>query len=385
MRFLCCFARPSALRPPIATSRASPLNDPNFFPIAVWLQSPANAAKYKAVGINLYVGLWRGPTEEQLADAQAARHVRRSARRTTAGLRPQGRPDDRRLDARRRARQRPVARARQGLRPADPAGEDRRGLPSGSEEADPDPPGAAQPRARAWPGTAGIGRGVRTQPPRGLPRVRQGLRHRLVRHLPRLPRPRRTSPASSGTSPTASTRLRKWTGDAASRVWNCIECTHISNPKAKATPAAGQGRGLDVADPRLARASSTSSTSSSPRSSRPACSPTRRCSRASPPSTSRSTNSPRCSTAPTITDAVRSSPPHADVPIDICRPAQRPPYLFAVAMRRGTTTATFTFKPSPPTPSLEVLGENRTLPIQMESSPTPSSLGTSTSTASRAK
>ena len=43
-----------------------PSRDPNYFPIAVWLQSPANASKYKAIGVNLYVGLWQGPTEEQL-------------------------------------------------------------------------------------------------------------------------------------------------------------------------------------------------------------------------------------------------------------------------------------------------------------------------------
>ena len=42
--------------------------DPNFFPIAVWLQSPDQAPKYKAIGINLYVGLWKGPTEKQLAE-----------------------------------------------------------------------------------------------------------------------------------------------------------------------------------------------------------------------------------------------------------------------------------------------------------------------------
>jgi len=41
--------------------------DANYFPIAVWLQSTGNAAKYKAAGINLYIGLWKGPTEEQLA------------------------------------------------------------------------------------------------------------------------------------------------------------------------------------------------------------------------------------------------------------------------------------------------------------------------------
>ena len=37
-------------------------SDPNYFPIAVWVQQPSNAERYKAAGINLYVGLWRGPT-----------------------------------------------------------------------------------------------------------------------------------------------------------------------------------------------------------------------------------------------------------------------------------------------------------------------------------
>jgi hypothetical protein len=49
-----------------------PSTDPGFFPIAVWLQSPRNAAAYKAAGINVFVGLWRGPTDEQLDQLQAA-------------------------------------------------------------------------------------------------------------------------------------------------------------------------------------------------------------------------------------------------------------------------------------------------------------------------
>ena len=43
-------------------------HDASYFPIAVWLQDPGNAAKYRAIGINLYVGLWKGPTAEQIAD-----------------------------------------------------------------------------------------------------------------------------------------------------------------------------------------------------------------------------------------------------------------------------------------------------------------------------
>lgn len=46
--------------------------DPGYFPIAVWLQAPRNAERYKEAGINLYIGLWRGPTEEQLRELKAA-------------------------------------------------------------------------------------------------------------------------------------------------------------------------------------------------------------------------------------------------------------------------------------------------------------------------
>ena len=46
---------------------------PDYFPIAVWLQSPENARRYGAAGINLYVALWQGPTEKQLAALKAAK------------------------------------------------------------------------------------------------------------------------------------------------------------------------------------------------------------------------------------------------------------------------------------------------------------------------
>ena len=48
-----------------------PSSDPTFFPIGVWLQDPARAREYQAAGINLYVGLWKGPTEEQLTVLRA--------------------------------------------------------------------------------------------------------------------------------------------------------------------------------------------------------------------------------------------------------------------------------------------------------------------------
>ena len=45
---------------------------PDFFPIGVWLQSPSNAAAFRVLGINTFVGLWQGPTEAQLRDLAAS-------------------------------------------------------------------------------------------------------------------------------------------------------------------------------------------------------------------------------------------------------------------------------------------------------------------------
>jgi len=43
----------------------------DVFPVGVWLQTPKNAAAYKAIGINFYAGLWKGPTDSQLTQLQA--------------------------------------------------------------------------------------------------------------------------------------------------------------------------------------------------------------------------------------------------------------------------------------------------------------------------
>lgn len=47
-------------------------SDPAFFPIGVWLQDPAHAAAYRAAGITLFYHLWDGPSEADLAALSAA-------------------------------------------------------------------------------------------------------------------------------------------------------------------------------------------------------------------------------------------------------------------------------------------------------------------------
>ncbi len=65
-------AEDEAVTSPYAQWHSGPPADADYFPIAVWLQGPQNAPRYKAAGINLYIGLWKGPTEQQLEEL--ARH-----------------------------------------------------------------------------------------------------------------------------------------------------------------------------------------------------------------------------------------------------------------------------------------------------------------------
>jgi len=46
--------------------------DPSYFPIGVWMQNPANVERYRAIHVNHYVGLWQGPTQEQMTAMTAA-------------------------------------------------------------------------------------------------------------------------------------------------------------------------------------------------------------------------------------------------------------------------------------------------------------------------
>ncbi len=72
-----------------ASAGELPLNgfptDADFFPIGVWAQSPTRAADYKAIGINTFVGLYEGPTEQQLATL-ARQHMFAVAEQNDVGL-----------------------------------------------------------------------------------------------------------------------------------------------------------------------------------------------------------------------------------------------------------------------------------------------------------
>ena len=75
LRWLCPFAMFASVlasvsvadtESPLAKWENGPSADPAHFPIGVWMQDPVHAERYKELGINLYIGLWQGPTRGQL-------------------------------------------------------------------------------------------------------------------------------------------------------------------------------------------------------------------------------------------------------------------------------------------------------------------------------
>ena len=158
-------------------------------------------------------------------------------------------------------------------------------------------------------------------------------------------------------------RLKKWTTER-QRVWNCIECTHISNPKAKATPRQVKAevwmslvRGSQgiiyfvhqfqptfieagvLADAEMTAAITTIN---------------KQIQELAPVLNS-----------PTLTGLVRARSSSPDVPVEaLVKRRGDDVYVFAGGLRSGETTATFQLAESVPAARVEVLGENRMLSLE---------------------
>jgi hypothetical protein len=210
--------------------------DPGFFPIGVWLQDPRNAPRFKQAGINLYVALWRGPTEDQLAALKAAGmpvicHQNKLGLAhkddpTIIGWMHGDEPDNaqevRDPQTGRRRYGPPIAPARivadyERIHAADPTRPVMLNLGQGVAN-------------DAW-----IGRG----PGASLddyPKYVQGADVVSFDVYPVADLNRPDGAEYLWYVAKGVERLVKWTGGR-KLVWNCIECTRIHDPKAKATPA----------------------------------------------------------------------------------------------------------------------------------------------------
>jgi hypothetical protein len=205
--------------------------DDDFFPVAVWLQSPANAERYKAAGVNLYVGLWGGPTEEQLAKlkkngmrvicSQNAVGLNHKDDPTIVGWMRGDEPDNAQSLGKGKGYGPPVP-------PADVVAEYEK-----LRKADPSRPVLLNlGQGVAW--DKYVGRGTRTNHPEDYPQYAKGCDIVSFDIYPAC----HENPDVAGKLWMVAdgvSRLRKWSDDR-KVVWNCIECTHIGNPDAKATP-----------------------------------------------------------------------------------------------------------------------------------------------------
>jgi len=216
---------------PYGAWKHGPPADANYFPIAVWLQDPKNAAKYKAAGFNLYVGLWKGPTEEQLAALKAA-GMPVICDQNEVGLRHKDDPT--------------IVGWMHGDEP-----DNAQSLASGTGYGPPIPPEkivadyerlrAADPtrpvmlnlgQGVAWDGW--YGRGVRTNRPEDYPEYAKGGDIISFDIYP-VAHPKPEIQGKLWYVPRGVERLVKWTGGR-KIVWNCIECTRIQSDR-KAAPA----------------------------------------------------------------------------------------------------------------------------------------------------
>lgn len=331
-------------------------NDSKFFPIAVWLQSPSNAERYKAAGINTYVGLWEGPTEEQLAalkkagiwlvceqNAVALRHL---DDRTIAGWMHGDEPDN--------AQELPGGKGyAPPITPQKIADDYQRIV-----KADPTRPVLLNlGQGVAW--DKYIGRDTRTNHPEDYPHYIQGSDIVSFDIYPVVHR----DPDVKGKLWIVAggvQRLKDWSENK-KIVWNCIECTHISNPDAKATPKQVRcevwmslihgSQGLIYFVHQFKPAFREAALLDDPEMLKGVT----------------AINAEITSLAPVLNDPVPAlqmevKSENADVPVDaLAKNHGGSIYVFAVGMRDGPTTASFALQGLKDGQEVEVIGENRKL------------------------
>lgn len=345
---------------PYARWPRGPAKTDDYFPIAVWLQHPKNARAYKEIGINLYIGLWRGPTEEQLellrqAEMPVICSLNELARRRLddpiiVGWMHGDEPDN----------AQPRRDGQPGWGPPIPPEqiiEDYQRM----REIDPSRPvflnlgqGVAWDR---W-----YGRGVRTNHPEDYPLYVQGADIVSFDIYPVV----HSHPDVKGKLWYVAygvARLRHWT-NYQKIVWNCIECSRISNPDVKPSPEQVRAevwmsiihgsRGIVYFVHQFKPTFIEASLLVDPELKDGVARINRRIHELAPVLNS-----------PTVRNAVAVSTEPASVPVAyMVKQKDGAIYIFAVAMRDRPVTASFRLLVPTGATAVEVLDENRSVPLR---------------------
>jgi hypothetical protein len=332
------------------------LADPSVFPIAVWLQSPARAADYKAIGVNVYVGLWRGPTEAQLADLK--RHgMRVVCAQNAVGLAHKDdpaivawmhgdEPDNAQSRGKGKGYGPPILPAKivedyQRIKQADPSRPVLLNLGQGV----------------AW--DRYIGRGTRTNHPEDYPEYVKGCDIASFDIYPAVHDHKDVAGklwfVADGVS-----RLRKWTDDK-KPVWNCIECTHIGNAKVKPTPQQVKAE-VWMSLVRGSRGLIYFAHQFQPSFVETGLLADKEMTAAVKAINEQVHTLAPVLNSPTVADGVTVASSAKGVPVEaVVKRKDGATYVLAVGMRDGPTTATFAVAGLTGKAKVEVLGEDRTL------------------------
>ncbi len=350
--FVVCGADSAAS--PYAKWDNGPPHDAGYFPIALWLQNPARAKQYIDAGFNTYVGLWQGPTEQQLAELKEA-GMKVICHQNDVGLRHLDDPM--------------IVGWMHGDEP-----DNAQSLGAGKGYGPPIPPekiiedykrirknDPTRPvilnlgQGVAWDGWHG--RGVRTNHPEDYPEYIRGCDIASFDIYPAAhPRPQISGKlwyVAGGVE-----RLVGWAGGR-KVVWNCIECTRINHPTNKATPHQVKcevwmsivhgSRGLIYFVHEWQPRFNESAILSDARMLEAVTAINRQIA-----SLAVVLNSPTLGSGVTVSSA------NADVPVAImAKSCEGSTYVFAVAMRSGTTKATFAVDGLSGARTVEVLGQSR--------------------------
>jgi len=333
-----------------------PSADKSFFPVAVWLQDPAKAAQYREAGINIYVGLWRGPTQEQLTRLkEAGMSVICSQNQVALAHKDDptivawmhgDEPDNAQSLGQGKGYGPPIPPEKivadyERIRAADPSRPVLLNLGQGV----------------AWDGW--YGRGVRTNHPEDYQQYVKGCDIASFDIYPAV----HDKPEVAGKLwyvARGVERLRQWAGDRR-LVWNCIECTRINNPTQKPTPhqvrcevwmsiihgSMGLIYFVHEWQPRF----NESALLSDPEMLAAVTQINRQIHELAP-----------VLNGPTAPDGATAVPEDSNVPVAILtKRHEGATYLFAVAMREGRTRARLTIQGLSGDQQVEVLGESRSL------------------------
>jgi hypothetical protein len=333
-----------------------PLHSADFFPIAVWLQNPVKASRYRRAGFNTYVGLWRGPTEKQLKDLKTAGmkvicHQNKVALKyinepTIIGWMHGDEPDNAQSLGKGKGYGPPIKPQKiidgyNKIRSADPTR----------------PVLLNLGQAVAWDGWHG--RGVRTNHPEDYTEYVKGCDIASFDIYPAA----HANPQVAGNLwyvAKGVERLKKWT-DGKKVVWNCIECTRINNKQTKATPRQVKcevwmslihgSMGLIYFVHEWQPKFNESAILSNPKMLSAITEINKQINALAPVLNS-----------PTIDGDVSVSSDNENVPVAVMAKKHKGTrYLFAVGMRDGKTKAKFTVPALKGRLTIEVLGENRTI------------------------